>query len=44
VKAHILLVDPKAGFTLQPVLSNGTVQGLETLASMSAVARGGGCR
>lgn len=39
VKAHILLVDPKAGFTLQPVLSNGTVQGLETLASMSAGAR-----
>lgn len=39
VKAHILLVDPKAGFTLQPVLSNGAVQGLETLASMSAGVR-----
>jgi hypothetical protein len=39
VRAHILLVDPKAGFTLQPVLSNGAVQGLETLSSMSAGAR-----
>ncbi len=39
VKSHILRVDPKAGFALQPVLSNGTVQGLETLSSMSAGAR-----
>ncbi len=39
VRAHILLVDPKAGFSLQPVLSNGAVQGLETLSSMSAGAR-----
>lgn len=39
VKAHILRVDPKAGFVLQPVLSNGAVQGLETLSSMSAGAR-----
>ena len=39
VRAHILLVDPKAGFALQPVLSNGAVQGLETLSSMSAGAR-----
>lgn len=39
VRAHILLVDPKAGFALQPVLSNGAVQGLETLSSMSAAAR-----
>ncbi len=38
-KAHILLVDPKAGFALRPVLSNGVVQGLETLASMSTSAR-----
>lgn len=38
-KAHVLLVDPKAGYALQPVLSNGAVQGLETLASMSASAR-----
>lgn len=39
VKANILLVDPKAGYALRPVLSNGAVQGLETLAAMSAGAR-----
>jgi hypothetical protein len=39
VRAHILQIDPKAGFVLKPLLSNGAVQGLETLASMSASAR-----
>ncbi len=39
IKANILRIDPKAGFALKPVLSNGAVQGLETLASMSAGAR-----
>ncbi len=39
VMAHILQIDPKAGYALKPVLSNGAVQGLETLASMSAGSR-----
>lgn len=39
VKAHILLVDPKAGYTVRPVLSNGAVQGLETLTAMGATAK-----
>lgn len=39
VAAHILQVDPKAGFVLKPVLSNGAVQGLETLTAISAGAR-----
>ncbi len=38
-KAYVLLVDPKAGFALRPVLSNGVVQGVETLAAMSASTR-----
>ncbi|MDT8903773.1 phosphodiester glycosidase family protein [Anaeroselena agilis] len=39
IQAHILLIDPRAGLALQPVLSNGAVAGLETLASMSAGAK-----
>ncbi|HWQ62017.1 MAG TPA: phosphodiester glycosidase family protein, partial [Negativicutes bacterium] len=39
IKAHIIQIEPKAGFALKPVLSNGAVQGLETLASMSAGSR-----
>ena len=39
IKANILLIDPKAGFVIKPVLSNGMVQGLETLAAMSAGTR-----
>ncbi len=39
VSAHILQVDPKAGFDIKPLLSNGAVQGLETLSTMSAGAR-----
>jgi len=39
VKAHILRVDPRAGFVLKPVLAGGAVQGLETVAGMSAGAR-----
>ena len=34
VLAHILNIDPKAGFTIKPAISNGVVQGLEPLLSM----------
>ncbi|HWR44352.1 phosphodiester glycosidase family protein [Sporomusa sp.] len=34
VWAHILDVDPKAGFAIKPVLSNGAIQGLEPLLPM----------
>ncbi len=34
VWAHILTIDPKAGATLKPVLSNGAVQGLEPVLPM----------
>lgn len=39
IKASILQIDPKAGCVIRPVLSNGAVQGLETLVAMSAGAR-----
>lgn len=34
VWAHILDIDPKAGFSIKPVLSNGAIQGLEPLMPM----------
>ncbi|QDR82092.1 phosphodiester glycosidase family protein [Sporomusa termitida] len=33
--AHILEVDPQAGFAVQPVLSNGVIKGLEPLLPMA---------
>jgi exopolysaccharide biosynthesis protein len=33
--AHILEVDPQAGFALKPILSNGAIQGLEPLLPMA---------
>lgn len=36
VQAHILAIDRRAGYIIKPVLSNGAVQGLEPLGSMSA--------
>ena len=39
VKAHVLEIDPEAGFALQPVLSNGTVNGLDTVSAMAAQAQ-----
>ncbi|BBB91543.1 MAG TPA: phosphodiester glycosidase family protein [Methylomusa anaerophila] len=39
VWAHALDVDPQAGYLIKPVLSNGIVQGLETLVPMSQRAR-----
>lgn len=35
VWAHILEVDPKAGFMVRPVLSNGVINGLETVSAMA---------
>lgn len=35
VKAHLLEVDLKSGYTLQPVLSNDSVIGIETLSEMA---------
>lgn len=40
VWAHILDIDPSAGFTVKPVLSNGAIQGLEPLKSMVERSRG----
>lgn len=34
VLAHILTIDPKAGFVIKPAISNGVVKGLEPLLSM----------
>ena len=39
VKAHVLEIDPEAGLVLQPVLSNGTVNGLDTVSAMAAQAQ-----
>lgn len=39
VWAHVLDIDPKAGFTVQPVLSNGVIQGLEPLLPMAERSR-----
>ncbi|WP_425058615.1 hypothetical protein SCACP_32730 [Sporomusa carbonis] len=39
VWSHILDVDPKAGYIVKPVLSNGAVQGLEPLTPMAERAR-----
>ena len=36
VKAHLLEVDFKAGYTLRPVLSNDSVAGIESLSEMAA--------
>lgn len=35
VQAHILSIDLKQGFVVKPVLSNGTVAGLETVSGMA---------
>lgn len=39
VTANIIKVDMSKGYTLQPMLSNGAVQGLESLAAMSEKAK-----
>lgn len=39
VWAHILDIDPKAGFAVKPVLSNGMIQGLEPLLPMAQRSR-----
>lgn len=36
VKAHVLEVDLKKGFSLRPVLSNDSIAGIETLSEMAA--------
>lgn len=39
MSAHILEVDPQAGFTLQPVLSNGQIKGLDSVSAMARSAQ-----
>ncbi|HWR38000.1 MAG TPA: phosphodiester glycosidase family protein [Patescibacteria group bacterium] len=35
LQAHILEIDPRAGYIIRPVLSNDSIAGLETLSSMA---------